>query len=93
MTAQKKKKSTRSAPSKKPFRLEVGKTYETASGRRVKLDRADEFGDFFGRARRCHEGVWSPDGAVWAHGGYTSDTYGAIIREVQPPKSPKGRGK
>lgn len=84
----------RSAPSKKPFRLEVGKFYRSRGGHFTALITHKAGGEW------CFKGLadydcgpkniprsWKPNGDFWIR---IDD--GDLIREVQP-KSPKGRGK
>jgi hypothetical protein len=89
------KKAGRSAPRtpKKPFRLEVGKTYETRDGiRRVRIDLFNEGNEFPFRGRYGAQGAlsWREDGHFYSDVPECAD----LIREVRQPKAPvapKGR--
>jgi hypothetical protein len=78
----------RSAPrtTKKPFRLEVGKTYESEKGLKIKvrLGRGSP-GEFWGAGKY---GVWAADGSLVFTTGITAHKYGRLIREVRQPKAP-----
>lgn len=78
------------APKKRPFRLEVGKTYLSENGKEVEIVCVDEDGDFSDVDNDLIGCLWKKDGTPWRVPGYTDSKYGRLIREVRPVKA---RGK
>ena len=74
------------APKKKPFRLEVGKTYRSANGRQVTIRAKDPDGSFTNSTSRFVGCIWKRDGSPWYPNMDTARLYGSLIREVKSPK-------
>lgn len=103
----KKPSGRRSAPSKKPFRLEEGKKYSNRQGTIIVRIVRDAGESCFYPYVRIHGEVikgrrlWNNYGGFWHVSGVYHDPalvknphkWRNLVREVQPPKSPKGRGK
>jgi hypothetical protein len=76
------RKPSEGAKGKKPFRLEVGKTYESERGKEVRIMSVDFYGAYSDNKLGLIGGLWKRSGCPWHSGMETETKFGRLVREV-----------